>query len=80
MPTYRFHWSDELVEYLDQHGVSVDEFEDVVQNPEKIVRSRSSGEFAAMGWSFTGRHLFCVYRLINEFEVEPVTAYEIGEN
>jgi hypothetical protein len=80
MPTYRFHWSDELVDYLGQHGVSPDEFEDGVQSPDKIVRSKSTGELAAIGWSYTSRRLFCVYRLVNEFEIEPITAYEVEEN
>jgi hypothetical protein len=46
-------------------------------NPEDVTYSRSTGELAAEGESNTGRYLFCVYRMIDDATVEPITAYEI---
>lgn len=34
MPAYIFIWSDETIEHLEEHGVSPDEFERVVQDPD----------------------------------------------
>ncbi len=36
MPYYEFQWDDETIEHLDQHGVSPEEFEEVVSNPEEM--------------------------------------------
>lgn len=76
---YEFLWTDERVEHMAEHDVTQEEFEEVVTNPDRIVKSRSSGDPAAIGWTSTGRLLFCVFREIDELFVEPVTAYEIGE-
>jgi hypothetical protein len=74
-----FHWTEEIIEHIGEHGVTPEEFEEVVCEPEWLVRSRSSGDPAAIGWTSTGRRLFCVFREIDELSVEPVTAYEFDE-
>jgi uncharacterized DUF497 family protein len=79
MPYFHFQWTPAIVDHLDQHGVSPDEFVDVVSDPDHVGRSQSTGELAAEGIARTGRYLFCVYRMIDELTVEPITAYEIGE-
>ena len=43
MPTYIFVWSDETFEHLEEHGVTPDEFERVVQDPDSNEISRSTG-------------------------------------
>jgi hypothetical protein len=77
MPWFEFFWIPRTVEHLADHDVSQDEFEFVVRESEDLQKSRSSGDLAVIGWIFTGRRLFCVYRMIDELTVEPVTAYEI---
>ena len=77
MPMYFFVWSDKTVEHLTEHGVTPDEFEFIVQNPEATGVSRSSGRPYAVGMLDDGRELFCVYELVDEMTIEPITAYEV---
>jgi uncharacterized DUF497 family protein len=79
MPWFEFMWNDEIHEHLAQHGVTPEEFEDVVRDQANPTRSRSTGERAVVGETTTGRLLFCVYRMIDELNVEPVTAYEVDD-
>jgi hypothetical protein len=43
MPYYHFVWSNETIEHLAEHGVTPDDFEDIVCRPDKVSRSRSTG-------------------------------------
>ncbi len=43
MAYYEFYWTDETVEHLAEHGVTVEDFQDVVSEPEEVGESRSSG-------------------------------------
>ena len=77
MPYYFFIWADEIEEHLAEHGVTPEEFEDVVCNPDRVEASRSSGRPVAFGYTSTGRFLACVYELLdNDSTVMPITAYE----
>ena len=76
MPYYLFLWNDEIEEYLDQHGVTPDEFEAVVCDPESVDTSRSSGREMAFG-EVNGRFLACVYEMLDATTVLPITAYEV---
>ncbi len=58
MPMYFFVWSETTVEHLAEHGVTPDEFEFVVQNPEATGVSRSSGRPWAVAMLDDGRELF----------------------
>ncbi len=74
MPFYLFIWSDQVEEHLAAHGVTPDEFEEVVCDPEEVAHSRSSGRPIAFGETSTGKYLACVYELLHETTVLPVTA------
>lgn len=76
MPFYLFVWNDELEEHLAEHGVSPDEFEEVVCDPDYVTRSRSSGHPLAFGETASGKYLACIYELLDDTTVLPVTAYE----
>jgi len=78
VPFYIFLWDDATIEHLALHGVSPEEFEEVVSSPERFDESRSSGRPIVFGW-VEGRHLACVYELIDESTVLPVTAYEVED-
>ena len=64
-------------EHVAQHGVSRDEFEEVVLNPEWTGKSRRTGDPVARGWTSTGKYLLCVYEMLNDVQVYPITAFEI---
>lgn len=76
MPLRLCHWSAATISHLADHGVTPDEFEQVICDPDEDGFSDSSGLPAAIGW-VNGRKLFCVFDPVDELYVEPVTAYEI---
>jgi uncharacterized DUF497 family protein len=76
VPYYDFLWNDEIVEHLEQHGVSAADFEQVVSNPEEIGESRSTGRPCCWGETADGRLLFCVFEKIDQVTILPVTAFE----
>jgi len=76
MPWFHFFWTDENSEHIEQHGVTLDEFEEVVQNPDRLTQSASSGKPLAFGWTSTGKFIGCVYELLNDNTVYPITAFE----
>ena len=79
MPSYLFLWNDEIEAHLAEHDVAPQEFEEVVCRPGRQDMSRSTGRPVAFGYASTGRYLCCVYELLDETTVLPVTAYEVEE-
>jgi len=80
MPFYFFHWTEEIVEHLAENDVSLEEFEEVVQDEfSESTASRSTGRPARIGLTEDGRTLFCVFNWLDreQTQIEPVTAYEI---
>ena len=76
MPYYLFVWDGENEEHLAEHGVTVDEFVEVVCDPHRLEQSRSSDRWIAFGMTSTGRYLACVYEMFDETTVYAVTAFE----
>jgi uncharacterized DUF497 family protein len=76
MPYYLFLWNDLIERHLAEHGVTADEFEAVVCDPDSLDTSRSSGRQIAFGEA-NGRFLACVYEMLDESTVLPITAYEV---
>ena len=79
MPVYFFIWNDEIEEHLARHGVTPDEFEEVVCDPHEVDQSHSSGRPIAFGETSTGKYLACVYELLDDMTVLPVTAYDVED-
>jgi len=79
MPHFFFVWNDEIIEYLAQHGVTQDEFEEVVLNSTEVQTSRSSARPIVFGPTSTGKFLACVFEYLGDDTVIPVTAYQIDD-
>lgn len=79
MPFYIFHWTDEALEHIAEHGVTRDEFAEVVMDATDFQASRSTGLPIVFGTTSTGKRLACVFEWVDELEIEiiPVTAYEV---
>jgi len=75
MPYYFFHWTPAIAEHLDEHGVTIDEFEAIVCNTSDPTKSRTSEREVAFGYGDDGRLLACVYDRLGD-DIIPVTAYE----
>lgn len=79
MPFYLFIWDGENDEHVGLHGVSLEEFEEVVCDPRRLEKSRSSQRMIAFGYTSTGKYLACVYEQFDETSVYPITAFEPEE-
>jgi uncharacterized DUF497 family protein len=79
MPFYFFVWDSENEEHLADHGVSPAEFEEVTRNPDATGESRSTGRPIAFGYTSGGRYLACVFELLDESTVYPITAFEVKD-
>jgi uncharacterized DUF497 family protein len=77
MPFFFFIWDDENERHIGLHGVTVEEFEEVVCDPDSIAQSRSTGRTIAFGTTSAGRDLACIYDLFDGTTVYAVTAYEL---
>ena len=79
MPFYFFQWTEEAIQHLAEHGVTQDEFTEVVMDARVIQTSRSTGLPIVLGTTSMGKRLACVFEWLDEDETEilPVTAYEI---
>jgi hypothetical protein len=67
------------VDHLAEHGISQDDFEQVVCEPYGKGYSRSSGLPAVWGYTRDGRYIVAVYEELDELTILPVTAYEVPE-
>ncbi len=77
MPYYFFVWNTPIIGHLAEHGISPEEFEQVVCDPLAVRKSRSSGRPVAYGVTEEGRQIQCVYELIDNQTILPITAYEV---
>lgn len=74
---YRFHWTDESLDHVQQHGVSPEEFETAVNDADELLFSDRSGDPLAKRWD-GDRWVYAVFRwVVMNAEVEPVTAWFI---
>jgi uncharacterized DUF497 family protein len=70
---------DSNVEHIHQHGLTKDDVEFVLENPESEATSRETGRPCAFGHTPEGRYIIVVYEQIDDETVYPVTAYEVRE-
>lgn len=71
--------SEGNVAHIAEHGITKDEVADVLNSPETIEASESSGRPIAFGYSATGRFIAVVYDEVDDDTVYPVTAYIVPE-
>ena len=74
-----FIWTDEIIAHLAEHGISQDDFEEVVCHPASKGLSRSTGLPVVWGHTRDGRYIMAVYEQVDRLTVLPVTAYEVPE-
>lgn len=70
-------WNDDIEEYITQHGVTPEEFEQVVLNSREVRTSHSSGRPMVFDPTSTGKYLACVFEYVDADQVIPVTAYKV---
>ena len=82
MPIFDFIW--ELTEngnvaHIAENGLTPDDVEPIVLNPDRVGVSRSSGRPIAFGETKDGRVIAVVYDQIDKFTVYPITAFEVED-
>ena len=77
MPIYDYCWTEEIAHHVAEHGVSMQEFEAVVDTSKVRGRSLPTGRPCCWGTTEDGRYLICIYEYIDELTILPITAYEV---
>jgi uncharacterized DUF497 family protein len=62
-----------------EHGLVIEDVEEVLGNPRKEGTSRSSGLPIAWGYTLEGVYVLIVYERIEEDMIRVVTAYPVSE-
>ena len=65
------------VQHIAKHNLTVEDVEDVFQNPSGTDISRSSGRPVVFGETRTGRYIIVVYDVVDASTVYPITAYDV---
>jgi hypothetical protein len=73
-----FFWTDEITDYIAQHGVSVEEYEEAFECMLWPEPSDSSGNPTFVAF-IRGRFLRIVYDVLPNGQILPVTAYDNPE-
>jgi uncharacterized DUF497 family protein len=82
MPYFDFIWEltdDGNVAHIAEHGLTPEDVEPIVLNPERLAVSRSSSRPIAFGTTPDGRYIGVVYEQIDEGTVYPITAFVVDE-
>ncbi len=71
------HTAGGNVEHVEQHDLTTDEVDHVLENQESAGFSRSTGRPCVFGHTPDGRYIVVIYEQVDEDTVIPVTAYEV---
>lgn len=66
------------VAHIAEHGVTQEEVEEVVGNPDNpVTESRSSGMPLTFGWTSTGKYIGVVWEHVDDdpWTIKPITAF-----
>ena len=67
------------VEHVEEHDLTSDDVDHVLENHELTGASRSSGRPCVFGYTPDGRYIVVIYEEAGTDTVIPVTAYEVLE-
>ena len=84
MDFFRALWDDPddldgNVEHIAEHGLTIDDVEEVLENPSSEGHSKSSGLPCLWGYTPDGRYIIVVCEVIDEDTIRVVTAYDVPE-
>jgi uncharacterized DUF497 family protein len=84
MDYLRILWDDPAdplgnVQHLEEHGLSIEEVEEVLEAPTNEGFSASSNRPCVWGYTLEGVYIMVVYDEIDEDTIRVVTAYEVPE-
>jgi len=68
------------VQHVLEHGLSIEDVEEVLENPTSEGTSASTGRPCAWGYTLEGLYIIVVYDQIAEDTIRVTTAYEVAES
>jgi len=81
VPWYEILWNyddaDGNVAHIGEHGLTPEDVNAVLMDPDETGVSRSSERPVAFGYASDGRYICVVYEEIDEHTLYPVTAFEV---
>jgi len=84
MNIFRILWDepddpDGNLRHVAEHGLSIEDVEEVLSNPTSEGKSNSSGRPCAWGYTLEGIYIIVIYEEIDQDTIRVVTAYEVAE-
>jgi uncharacterized DUF497 family protein len=84
MDIFRIIWDepddpDGNVQHIAEHGLSIEDVEEVLSNPTSEGTSASTGRSCVWGYTFESIYILVVYEQIDPDTIRVVTAYEVSE-
>lgn len=84
MKYLRILWDDPAdprgnVQHVEEHDLSIEDVESVLDNPTSSGTSRSSGLPCVWGFTQDNRYIFVVFEEVDHDTIRVVTAYEVSE-
>jgi uncharacterized DUF497 family protein len=84
MNIFRILWDDPddpdgNVQHIAEHGLTVEDVEEVLSNPTSAGTSASTGRPCVWGYTLEGIYIIVVYEEIDQDTIRVVTAYEVPE-
>jgi hypothetical protein len=70
---------DGNVEHVEEHDLTIDDVEHVLENFIATGNSHSSGNPCVFGYTPDGRYVIVIYQDVDDDTVLPITAYEVPE-
>jgi len=82
---FRILWDDpddpnSNVPHIAEHGLNIDDVEEVLSNPASQGTSASTGRPCVWGYTVEGLHIIVVFDEIDQDTIRVVTAYEVPES
>lgn len=68
------------VEHVEQHDLTTDDVDYVLENPQFTGTSQSSGRPCVFGYTPDDRYIIVIYEEVDEDTILPVTAYEVPKS
>lgn len=67
------------VQHISEHGLAMEDVEEVLENPSSHGSSESTGLPCVWGYTLEGLYIIVVYEKIYADAIRVVTAYEVSE-
>lgn len=77
MPWFDLIWDDANEAHIAEHGLTVDDVINAINDPIDEFTSRSSGRPMIEGYALDGRVIVVSFEYLDEISIYPITAYEV---